>query len=114
MKQSDRVKFLMAEIARLEAWVSDLQDGCWVNCVYCGHRYGHEKNTPVSMADVLKEHIEQCPKHPLKAALDRVRELENHFVRWASGSVNDRARLVGVFGRMGMDIEAARHKAKRG
>jgi len=37
----------------------------YINCVYCGHQYGRKENTPVSMADILKEHIEKCPKHPL-------------------------------------------------
>ena len=65
---SDRVP----EVARLRQWVADLQSGMWINCVYCGHRYGPNPGTPVSMADVLKAHIEVCPEHPaskLKAAL---------------------------------------------
>lgn len=58
------------EIERLQKMVSDCQSGLYVNCVYCGHRYGPNESTPVSMADVLKAHIAKCPKHPLKAALD--------------------------------------------
>lgn len=54
-----------AERARLEQWVHDLQSGMYVNCVYCGHRYGPGETTPVSMADALKAHIEQCPHHPM-------------------------------------------------
>lgn len=54
-------------IVELEAWVNDLQSGMYVNCVYCGHRYGPNETTPVSMADALKEHIEHCPKHPMSA-----------------------------------------------
>jgi len=49
----------------LRRWVDDLQSGMYINCVYCGHRYGPKENTPMSMADVLKEHIERCPKHPM-------------------------------------------------
>jgi hypothetical protein len=30
------------------------------------------------MADVLKEHIEQCPEHPLSAAVDRIEWLEDY------------------------------------
>lgn len=26
------------EVSRLTKWVSDLQSGMYVNCVYCGHR----------------------------------------------------------------------------
>ena len=56
---------LEKENARLRVWVSDLLSGMYVNCVYCGHRYGPAKDTPVAMADVLKAHIEVCPEHPL-------------------------------------------------
>jgi hypothetical protein len=76
-----------------------------VNCVYCGHRYGpavcpkcdgsgieeyradHTTDkvcivcngtgagVPVAMADVLKEHIAQCPKHPLSEMKDAMRQV---------------------------------------
>ncbi|KKN30936.1 hypothetical protein LCGC14_0828870, partial [marine sediment metagenome] len=60
------------EIERLNSWVNDLQAGMYVNCVYCGHRYGAETEVPASMADVLKEHIEQCPEHPLFEARQEI------------------------------------------
>lgn len=44
-----------------------IQSGMYVNCVYCGHRYGPGETTPISMADALKTHVEQCPKHPMSA-----------------------------------------------
>lgn len=50
---------------KLKGWVDDLQAGCYINCVYCGHRYGPDDEVPASMADVLKEHIEHCPEHPM-------------------------------------------------
>jgi hypothetical protein len=51
----------------------------YVNCIYCGHRYGPEEETPVAMADVLKEHIEQCPQHPMsKLKKELVKEKEDH------------------------------------
>lgn len=59
------VSDLRSEVKRLEGWVSDLQSGMWINCVYCGHRYGPDDEVPASMAEVLKEHIEQCPEHPM-------------------------------------------------
>jgi hypothetical protein len=58
---------LFEDNARLSKWVSDLQSGMYVNCVYCGHRYGPGETTPVSMADALKAHVEKCPKHPMSA-----------------------------------------------
>jgi len=63
-------------ITELEAWVNDLQSGMYINCVYCGHRYGPRKNTPVAMADILKQHIEKCPHHPLSHMKKQVTELK--------------------------------------
>lgn len=60
-------QWTLAEIARLRKWVSDLQSGMYINCVYCGHRYGPGEITPVSMADALKAHVEKCPAHPMSA-----------------------------------------------
>jgi len=64
---ADRLEAMGAENARLQQWVSDLQSGMYVNCVYCGHRYGPGETTPVTMADALKKHVENCPKHPMSA-----------------------------------------------
>lgn len=55
------------EIKRLKQWVDDLHSGMYINCVYCGHRYGPKDKVPVSMSEVLKEHVEKCPKHPMSA-----------------------------------------------
>ena len=76
-RDADEIATLRAENERLEQWVSDCQAGMYINCVYCGHRYGPDSEVPAAMADVLKEHIEQCPKHPmskLKAENERLRE----------------------------------------
>jgi hypothetical protein len=54
-----------AELERYKRWVDDLQSGIYVNCVYCGYRYGRDGAVPASMADVLKEHVQQCPEHPM-------------------------------------------------
>lgn len=56
---------LITEVQRMRAWVNDLQSGMYINCVYCGHRYGPDPGAPVAMADVLKEHIQACPEHPM-------------------------------------------------
>lgn len=61
-------------IARLEKWVADLQDGMQINCVYCGHHYGPNSEVPASMADVLKEHVERCPEHPMSKLRGRLEE----------------------------------------
>lgn len=73
------------KIDLLRQWVNDLQSGMYVNCVYCGHRYGPEKYTPASMADVLKEHIEQCPEHPmskLKQENEQLRQDVEQHITW--------------------------------
>jgi hypothetical protein len=61
---------LVGALRRRERWVADLQSGLYVNCVYCGHRYGPGETTPVSMADALKAHVAQCPEHPMSALAD--------------------------------------------
>lgn len=43
----------------------------------------------------------------------RVAELEGYFVEWSRGSINDRRALTGVLGRVGANIEAKRHLARR-
>ena len=63
----ERLAAMARENQVLQQWVSDLQAKTFVNCVYCGHRYGPSETTPVSMADALKLHIEACPKHPMAA-----------------------------------------------
>lgn len=66
------------QVERLMEWVGDLQSGMYVNCVYCGHRYGPGETTPVTMAEALTAHIATCPAHPLShalTALQRVRAI---------------------------------------
>lgn len=75
-----RLALVQAELIRCRRWVADLQSGLYVNCVYCGHRYGPREDTPVAMADVLKQHIEQCPEHPL-SKLRRVAAAAYHALR---------------------------------
>jgi hypothetical protein len=71
-------------LERLVQWVQDLQSRMFVNCIYCGHRYGPSAEVPASMADVLKEHIKVCPEHPmskLQAKHDRLlKHLENQGI----------------------------------
>jgi hypothetical protein len=78
LADTDSAEFLRqvkAEVKRLKKWVSDLQSGMYVNCVYCGYRYGPDPGTPVAMADVLKAHIAKCPEHPLSKANARLADL---------------------------------------
>lgn len=65
----------VAAIEKREKWIADLQSGMYVNCIYCGHRYGPSTDTPTSMADVLKAHAEQCAAHPLAEASKTIEHL---------------------------------------
>lgn len=79
----EEITSLRARLAESEAWVDDLQAGMYINCVYCGHRYGPEDEVPATMADVLKEHIEQCPKHPMSELKNRAEAAEASNVSYA-------------------------------
>ncbi len=74
--RDDHIVELEKRSERYQQWINDLQSGMYINCVYCGHRYGPREETPVNMSRVLKEHIEQCPEHPLSAMKRRAEELE--------------------------------------
>ena len=63
------------EIGKLRQWVDDLQSGMYINCVYCGHRYGPGDNTDCSMAEILKQHIENCADHPMSILKKEIEEL---------------------------------------
>ena len=67
---------LEQENRRLRKWVADLQSGMYVNCVYCGHRYGPKDKVPTTMAEELKKHIEQCPDHPMSKLKAELAELK--------------------------------------
>lgn len=72
--------WLEAERQLLLQWVVDLQAGMFVNCVYCGHRYGpRESGATVpeageTMAEALRRHVESCPEHPMSALRAELRE----------------------------------------
>ena len=44
-----------------------------ITCVYCGHEYPDQ--TPASGAQVLKDHIKICEKHPMREAEEKIRLL---------------------------------------
>jgi hypothetical protein len=86
----DQVRILEEENQRLMAWVHDLQSGMFINCVYCGHRYGPTQSThaaavrpdtpAVSMQELLKQHIAQCPKHPMSELIQALKLAEISLV----------------------------------
>ena len=86
---ADKEETLADENERLKAWVSDLQSGTYINCVYCGHCYGPDTAVAASMADVLKEHVEHCPEHPLFAAMAQIALLKEDLAE-----TRERRKLV--------------------
>jgi len=68
-----------AEVERLKKQVADCQSGMWVSCIYCGHRYGPKATTPVTQADLLTKHAEQCSKHPMSTLRAEVERLEKQL-----------------------------------
>lgn len=102
----EKINLLKEDIKGLEGWVNDLQSGMFINCVYCGHRYGPDDEVPASMADVLKEHISQCPKHPLhelKTALSLIKDIATN------GLIKDIA-TNGFGGAVGIENKSERIK----
>jgi hypothetical protein len=80
---------LMEENKCLEAWIDDLQSGMYINCVYCGHRYGpnsgpNTKDFNITMRKALEQHISECPKHPLSAAKAEIRKYREALTKMAS------------------------------
>jgi hypothetical protein len=76
-KMQQTIRQQKKEIQRLNKWVGDHQSKMWINCVYCGHRYGPDPGTPVAMADILKKHIKVCPKHPCSQQAEEIRRLKS-------------------------------------
>lgn len=87
-----------AEIERLEKWVADLQSGMYINCVYCGHRYGPQDEVPATMADALTAHVAVCLKHPMSALRSSCEELlalcEQYLGPMLAGGAMTRARAA--------------------
>lgn len=93
MTKDEHIESLTAENSQLEAWIDDLQSGMYINCVYCGHRYGpnsdpYTKDFHLTMRKALEGHIASCPKHPLSAAKKEIAALKK--------AANNHERLVDV------------------
>jgi len=62
--------------------VQDLQFGMYINCVYCGHRYGPKDSTPLAMDELLWEHIKTCPKHPRNIVNAKIQKLREAWIKY--------------------------------
>ncbi len=123
---------LRKQLAEAQQWVHDLQSGMFINCVYCGHRYGPKDKVACTMQEVLKRHVEQCPKHPmsvLKAQLEKAtsaldgqtasrENFEGAWERAEAQLVRQNNLLVETSGRLGKaraerdDLKAQLEKAR--
>lgn len=84
-----RVEQAEKEVERYKKWVDDLQAGMYVNCVYCGHRYGPADEVSASKADLLTQHIEKCPAHPMSGLKE-----ENERLKAECASVKNALRWL--------------------
>lgn len=95
---SDMVTVPATELERFRSQVDDLQSGMYINCVYCGHRYGPKDKSPTTKADVLKAHIAVCPEHPMSKLLSACRTAESVLLAlqatWENSSPLVRAKLA--------------------
>lgn len=87
-EKADMLEVLRAENARLLRWVQDLQSGMYINCVYCGHRYGPKDEVPVSMAEVLKQHVAHCPEHPMSQCVKQLQAASHALRSYESGNAS--------------------------
>ncbi|MCK9596683.1 hypothetical protein M0R19_05825 [Candidatus Pacearchaeota archaeon] len=78
----DYINSLKQKILDLEKWIDNLQEGTIITCVYCGHAY--PPGTQTSRRKVLYEHIKICPKHPLREAEERIKELEMRLIKYGN------------------------------
>ena len=106
----DALGLATAETERLQNWVNDLQAGMYINCVYCGHRYGPDDEVPATMADVLKEHISKCPEHPMSAQTQRIEQFTDaldHIMRVCRNTDVQTKRLLWIEKRAQCAIEGS-------
>jgi uncharacterized protein len=67
-------------------------EGRILTCVYCGHEY--PQGTPAAGDQVLTDHIRICPKHPLRAAEEKIKLLRSALIGLVGTS--DRKELEGI------------------
>ena len=53
--------------------MADIHQDRTLTCVYCGLAY--PPGTPTHGAPILTAHVVRCPKHPMKGAIDLLREM---------------------------------------
>jgi len=61
--------FNRKRIAKLQQEILDLKYKMHFSCAYCDYQYGPCRTTKKDMFDEVREHIEQCDKHPLSEVI---------------------------------------------
>ena len=57
--------------------MADVKAGMYVRCIYCSTTFTPgDKDTPETMAEMVKKHITGCAKHPMNLMVKRCRYLE--------------------------------------
>jgi hypothetical protein len=83
---------------RQRMWIDDLNSGMYINCVYCGHRYGPRDamaatipDGTATMADALRRHIAECAAHPMSGLLAAAK-----YAEAVLDNMIDRDELAGI------------------
>lgn len=58
-----------------------------ITCVYCGHEYPEQ--TPTSGAQILKDHIKICEKHPMREAEEKIKKLRKSLSELVCAETKD-------------------------
>ena len=90
-------------LASAEKWIDDLQAKLYINCVYCGHRYGPGEEITTTMRSALFQHIARCPKHPLSVLRLGVKRIAQRAL--AAEGVSQTRAVSATFRGIARDLE---------
>lgn len=72
------------ELAEAKGEVERLSNLLWGSrCVYCGEVVGKDKQNQDIADEILRNHVETCPKHPLSQAKGEIERLRGILARAA-------------------------------
>jgi predicted nucleic acid-binding Zn-ribbon protein len=77
---SERVEKYEDALAEKEKEIERLSELLWgMRCVYCGEIIGKDKKNQDVAVEMLKAHVESCPKHPLTQANEQIAALREQI-----------------------------------
>jgi uncharacterized protein len=71
-----------------------MSDKKLITCVYCGHKYPDQ--TLTSGAQILKDHIKVCEKHPMREAEEKIRKLRAALIGFIGESDKDGLKKIEI------------------